>query len=628
VSALGRREIVASVLIVLITIAGLFMIMPPTGLEPPPYDHFIVETIGSPDSMDPHINYEGFGRGLAFNIYETLYTYPWGSNNTEPSVPLLAAAHPSVSIDGKQYTITLRQNVIFHDATPFNASCVKWNFERAVKMFDTHGPAWMILQPLAGGVAVEEIAYEEGTQSTQFRNAVDNWMANSNAIKVLDTYTIQFNLEAPFAAFISVLTYSIGSMMSPTYVLTNPNSDPGPMDSHWGVDYGEYDTYMNNHTCGTGPYMLTEWRVNEFVRMDIFEDYWRADALDSAVAPPDYAGEIRTVIYKTNEDTIGRILNLRSRVADAVYWPIQHAYEVYDNETGMAMDSNLHVSTNGISYTLMAMAFQFNKVNISRDGVLKEIDSPFRYRELRKCFAYAFDYQEAIDKVIGGWGVQAKGFIPRGMFGHNSTLWQEEFDMDEAVEWWNLAMNQTGFVEDINSLEGYIDFYHGTGNTIRIWASRLMMAFNDVVAHPSANLTGIATVPQVRVTQLEWANYLEKMDNGELFMWLIGWAPDYADPENFAFPFVYSEGTFMIASGYNNSQVDGLIQAAINTTSSNERQQLYSQIQEIVAHDQPSIYLYQPREFRVYRSWLRGSGLAWNPMHGYYWYHIYKDYES
>lgn len=624
-----RRKVavvVVSVFIVILFIPwGAFI---GWGPQQVPEDQFIVETIGTPYSLDPHVNYESFGSGLHFNIYETLYTYPWGSNNTEPSIPLLAAAPPSVSANGMQYNITLRQGVIFHDATPFNASCVKWNLERAVKMFDTHGPAWMILQPLAGGTAVEEIAYEEGTQSAQFRNTVDNWIANSNAIIVLDTYTIQFNLEAPFAAFISVLTYSIGSIMSPTYVLTNPNSDPGPMDSHWGVDYGGYDTYMNNHTCGTGPYMLTEWRGNEFVRMDIFEDYWRADATDSAIAPPAYAGVIRTVIYKTNEDTTGRILNLRSGVADAVYWPIQEAYEVYDNETGMASDSNLLVSTSGISYTIMAMAFQFNKVTIYRDGIEKEINSPFRYRELRKCFAYAFDYQEAIDRAIRGWGVQAKGFIPQGMFGHNSTPWQEEYNMDEAVAWWNQAMNQPGFVEDINSLEGYIDFYHGSGNIIRIWAYRLMQAFNDVVAHPSANLTGIVALPQVRVTLVEWATYLEKLDNGEMFIWLIGWAPDYADPENFAFPFVHSEGTFMKPSGYNNSEVDDLIQAAKNSTSSSERLQIYSQMQEIVARDQPSVYLYQSREFRVYRAWLRGNGLAWNPMHGYYWYHIYKDLET
>lgn len=623
-----RSRVYATVLIIVIVVGGITILPFLLIGDQLPVNTLVIETIGNPDSMDPHVNYERFGSNLHFNIYETLYTFPWGSNNTEPSVPLLAAAAPSVSSDGIQYNITLRQGVIFHDGTPFNASCVKWNIERAVKMFETHGPVWMILQPLDGGIEVETAAFEEGTHSVQFRNAFDNWIENSNAMVVLDTYTIQFNLRCPFAPFISALTYSIGSMMSPTYVLTNPNSDPGPMHSHWGVDYGGSDTYMNNHTCGTGPYMLTEWRPNEFVRMDIFDDYWRADATEVVIAPPSYAGAIETVIYKTNEDTTGRIQNLRAGLADSVFWPIANAYEVYVNETKMSNDPDLYVSTSGLSYTLMAMAFQFDRVNISRDGVLKEVESPFRFRELRKCFAYAFDYQEAIDRVVGGWGVQAKGFIPQGMFGHNSTPWQERYNMDDAVAWWNQAMNQPGFVDVINSLEGYIDFYHGTGNIIRIWAYRLMQAFNDVVAHASANLTGIDPAPQIRVNQVEWATYLDKLDNGEMFIWLIGWAPDYADPENFALPFVYSQGPFMKDSGYHNPLVDDLIIDAKESTSSNERLQLYSQIQEIVAYDQPCVYLYQSREFRVYRSWLRGSGLSWNPMHEYYWYHIYKSLET
>jgi peptide/nickel transport system substrate-binding protein len=220
---LERRGIaviaVASLVVIILIPWGSII---PWGPSQVPEDQFIVEMIGNPDSMDPHVNYESFGMGLHYNIYETLYTYAWGSNNTEPSVPLLAATPPVISADGKQYNITLRQGVIFHDGTPFNASCVKWNIERAVKMFATHGPIWMIIEPLAGGLAVETAAYEDGTRSVEFRTAFDVWIATSNAIVVLDAYTIQFNLEEAFAPFISAMTYSVSSMMSPTFVLQHP----------------------------------------------------------------------------------------------------------------------------------------------------------------------------------------------------------------------------------------------------------------------------------------------------------------------------------------------------------------------------------------------------------------------
>jgi peptide/nickel transport system substrate-binding protein len=626
-----ERNQMYAIIVIVIVVAGagvafVFLSQP----QRVPIDQFIVETIGNPDSMDPHVNYESFGSGLHFNIYETLYTYPWGTDNTEPTVPLLASAAPVISADGMQYNITLREDVIFHDGTPFNASCVKWNFERAIKQFDTHGPVWMVVEPLKGGEVVELEAYVNGTSSAEFIAAFDDWQANSGAIVVLDTYTIQFNLEYPFAPFIAATTYEVGAQMSPTYVLSNPNNDTGAMDSHWGVDYGEVHTWMETHTCGTGPYMLEEWRPNEFIKMVIFDDYWRADATEAAIEPPAYAGTLEEIYYKTNEDTTGRLLNLRTGLADSVYWPTTNADEIWDNVTLGSKDANIDVITGGFSYTLMAFTFNFNPVNITRGGVLKEVQSPFVYRELRKCFAYAFDYEAAINAIIRGWGFQAKGFIPQGMFGQNSDFWLEEYDIDAAVAWWNDAMNVPGFVDLINDMQGFIDLYYNSGNVIREQGCLLMKdGFANVMAHASTNLTGITDVPVVRVNALEWANYLEKMDNGELPIWLIGWAPDYADPDNYAFPFVHSQGTFMIASGYANASVDQWIADAKAESDPVVRQGLYDLMQEQVAYDQPSIYMYQPKEFRVWRTWLQGIGLEYSPMKStYYWFHIHKVYPT
>ncbi|MHA2601029.1 MAG: ABC transporter substrate-binding protein [Candidatus Thorarchaeota archaeon SMTZ1-83] len=627
-----KRNLYAAVgiVVIIVGVSGLFWGQIDVFGGQVPANMFVVEKYGNPDSMDPHVNYESFGSGLHFNIYETLYTYPWGSNNTEPSVPLLASGPPSISADGTQYNISLRSNVIFHDGTPFNASCVKWNIERAVKMFDTHGPVWMIVEPLKGGELVEAEAYVNGTSSQEFIAAFDDWQADSGAIVVLDTYTIQFNLDYPFAPFIAATTYEVGAQMSPSYVLSNPNNDTGPMDSHWGVDYGEVHTWMETHTCGTGPYTLDEWRPNEFIMMAIFDDYWRADATEAAIEPPSYAGSITEVWYKTNEDTTGRLLNLRSGFADSVYWPHQNAYEIWDNVTGGSKDPNLEVVTDTLSYTLMAWTFCFNPINIWRGGVEKQVESPFRHRELRKCFAYAFDYAAAIRDLFWGLAVKAKGFIPQGMFGHNSSIWTETYDVEEAVEWWNAGMQNASFVDDINAMEGYIDLWHNPpGNSIRMKAIQLVKeGFDLVMSHPDVNLTGISLVPEVRNNPVEWAEYLQRMDNKEHPMWLIGWAPDYADPHNYAWPFAHSNGTFMNGSGYENSTVDEWIVNASRSTDSAERLGLYGKIQAQVAYDQPSIYMCQPRQFTVQRAWLQGSGLKYNPMHGYYWYHIYKDYEN
>ena len=639
-----ERNQMYAIIVIVIVVAGagvaFVFLSQPTRT---PEDTFIVETIGNPLSMDPHVNYESFGGGMQENIYETLYYYPFGTASTEPTVPLLAADDPEISEDGLQYNITLRQGITFHDGTPFNASVAKWNFERAVKAFRLAGPVWMIIEPMVGGLAVEDAAYGDGTGSQEFKDAFDDWVANSGAIVVLDTYKIQYNLAEPFAPFIAAMTYRVGAMMSPTYVLSNPCNDSVPVGGDWrehyGNDYGEWQSvWMETHTCGTGPYQLAEWRPNEYIRMTIYDDYWRAEATEAGIAPPAYAGSIKEVWYKTNEDTTGRLLNLRTGLADVVYWPTTNADEIWDADTMASSDPNIHVNTGGFSFTLMAFTFLFHDMNITRGTAAPvEITSPFTYRGLRKCFTYAFDYDSAIDAIVRGWGFQAKGFIPQGMFGQNSSYWTEEYDIAQAVAYWNEAMNEPGFVDIINALDGYIELYYNSGNVIREQGSLLMKdGLSAVMAHASTNLTGItATMTngepgvELRVNALEWSNMLLKMDNHELPIWLIGWAPDYADPDNYALPFVKSTGTFMLASGYNNSAVDALVAEGKAETDPVERQRIYNEMQELVAYDQPSIYMYQPSEFRVWRNWMAGNGLTYNPMYGtYYWYHLHKVYPT
>ncbi len=591
-----------------------------------PAGEFIIEVGGDPDCMDPHVNYAGGATELHFNIYETLYTYPWGSNNTEPTVPLLASAAPVISADGKQYNITLRQGITFHDGTPFNASCVKWNIERAVKIFA--GPVWMIIEPLKGGESLELVTWVNGTKSDEFEAAFSDWQANSGAIIVLDTYTVQFNLERPYAPFIPAMTYEVGAFMSPTYVLSNPNNDTGPMDSHWGADYGEDITWMETHTCGTGPYMLEDWRPNEFLKMVLYENYWRANATEAAIEPPEYAGTLKVVYAKYNEQETSRLMNLRTGIADSVAWPVTHSHDIWDNVTKGSKFPDIHVSTGGLTYTIVGFSFNLKQINITRHGVSKLVQSPFVFRELRKCFAYAFNYEVVISNIIKGWGIQSKGFIPKGMFGHDPSFWNEAYNIDAAVAWWNQAMQNSTFVDAINAMEGNLDVYYDSEAEFLYQICLLMKdGFAEVMSDPNVNKTGIS-VPEVRLSGLLWSDYDKARRNGELVISVIGWAPDFADPDNYAWPFAHSQGPFMAWIGYGNATVDDWITQARQSTNATERLELYSRIQKQMAYDQPSIYTFQAREFRVWRNWLWGDGLGYNPMHGFYWYHMYKDYSS
>jgi ABC-type transport system substrate-binding protein len=195
-NTLEKNQLIAIVVIVIVVAGAGVAFLLLSGPARPLEDTFVYETIGNPQFMDPHADYENYGGFVFYNVYETLYSPPFGSDSTqtEDLRPALAASDPVISNGGKNYTIALRQNVVFQDGTPFNASCVEWNFYRAAKLFYLDGPYWMIAEVLKGGQAVEDAAFSDDS-ATDFPLAFDAWVASGEAIDVIDEFTIRFVLE-------------------------------------------------------------------------------------------------------------------------------------------------------------------------------------------------------------------------------------------------------------------------------------------------------------------------------------------------------------------------------------------------------------------------------------------------
>jgi len=616
-----RNQLLAIVVIVVVVagagVAFVFMQQP----SRPPENTLIWETIGNPDYMDPHVNYESFGSWVQYNIYETLYTYPWDSDVTDPDVPLLAADVPLLSVDGLNYTIELREDITFHDGTPFNASCVKWNVERAMKIFYPDGPVWMLAEPLAGGVAVEDAAFGEGPSSTEFADAFDNWVATSGAIEVIDTYTIRFVLEAPYTAFIAAMTYEVGAMMSPSYALAHASDAAWNTWETYGVDYGEFENPMTTQTCGTGPYMLAEWVPDQFIELDLYTDYWRTSTSTNA-------GSLEKIFIKTNEDVNGRSLNLRTGTIDGCYWPTTNALDIWSNTTGESTDENIFVSTGGYSYTVIFFGFNMGIINMTTGTTLEQYDSPFQWLNFRRAASWAMDYTAFLSAALNGFGVQGKGCIPIGMFGHNDSAYNWDYNLTAAVEEWNAAMDEPGFADSLNALDNSLTLYYNSGNTVREQGC-LLLADGLSAMWADADANDTLDSPMTVTTQaLEWSNYLDHIREKRMPIFFVGWAPDYADPDNYVFPFAYHVGTYAQRISYNNSDVNTWYNEAKIETNLVERARLYSLIQEQLAEDAPYLWMYQPTEFRTWRAWLHGDGLVYNPMHQVYFYHMYKTYPT
>jgi peptide/nickel transport system substrate-binding protein len=642
---LERNQLIAIVVIVVVVVgAGVafFYFSQPTR---PPEDTLVWETIGNPQYLDPHVDYESYGSSVSYNVYETLYTYPFGTAETAPSVPLLAASAPVWAADGLSVNITLRQGIKFHDGTPFNASCVKWNWERAMKIFYTDGPVWMFAEPIKGGAVLEGIAFDQGPDSPEFAAAFDNWVANVTWIDIFDQYHIRLNLEESYVPFIAAITYEVGAVMSPTYAITHGTTDNSPVDmSHYGVDYGEYNGYMAQHTCGTGPYMVEEWLPNQWIYMKLNENYWRADStrtdLTSPVdiRPESYSGSIKSVYLKTNEDVTTRILNVRAGVTDGCYLPYTNAADLLTLQAGGGGGTDrytdVHVSYGGTSYFVEHFGFRSGTV-YNFNGQNVNLTSPFADINLRLAFSYAFNDSAYMAAAVYGFGVQAQGIIPMGLFGHVDDLPMYHTNMTAAVLYWNLAMANSATKTAYEAFEshGGLTLYYNSGNTRREQAC-LIMKDSIQKLYGESNITKITTATAdeltINVQSLEWSNYLLQQRNLAMAVWIIGWIPDYADPDNFVFPYAYDHGTFAYRLGYNNTNVNAWYEETRGEQNATHRAELFRNIEFAVYNDVPYRMVLQGGELRCWRTWLFGQGKNWNPMttSGGDWGYIFDLYKT
>jgi peptide/nickel transport system substrate-binding protein len=179
----------------------------------------IVGTTLKPRTLDPADAYELAASNVLYSLGDRLYTYKLGTDELEPQ---LATKLPEVSKDGLTYKIPVREGVVFHDGTPFDAEAMAFSLKR----FMENG----------------------GKPSSLLADIVQSLEASGK-----NELTIK--LKRPFAPFPSLLAFSGMCAVSPkAYEIGRSKFQPTKF-------------------VGTGPYKLVAFNANS-IRLDVFDKYW------------------------------------------------------------------------------------------------------------------------------------------------------------------------------------------------------------------------------------------------------------------------------------------------------------------------------------------------------------------
>jgi peptide/nickel transport system substrate-binding protein len=214
-----------------------------------------------PSGFDPHINASSeLGIPLR-SVYDTLvYRDP----ATHAFLPWLASEW-TISDDGLEYTFTLRQDVHFHDNTPFNAQAVAANLDR-------------ITSP------------DTASQKAVFL------LGSYDSYEIMDDYTILLRLSEPYAPLLDSLSQVYLGIASPSALAQYAN-----------------DVYQF-HQVGSGPYQFVDYLPGDHITLRRNPDYqWMPARYQSA--PENAPDEITFRFY---EDPPSRVLALEGGNVDII----------------------------------------------------------------------------------------------------------------------------------------------------------------------------------------------------------------------------------------------------------------------------------------------------------------------
>ncbi len=567
------RHVVALLVLALVfTLAGGAGIAQGQAVKNPDTLTFVV--FGDPESLDPAYAYDTASSGIfLWHIYETLVFFNGGS--TGSFVPMLATEVPSVanggiSKDGKTYTFKIRPGVKFHDGTTMTAEDVKYSLLRFMFMDRDGGPSWIPLSTILG---VDVTRDDNGKLNTALFPQADR------AIKVSGN-TLAITLKEPYAAFLPIMAQ--WSMV---------------VNKKWAISKGDWngtaaglaklnnpakpeDTTLFSQANGTGPFKLAQWdRQGRQTILERNTNYWRAPA------------KLSRVIWRVVEDFGPRRLMLQQGDADIVSVNRTEQTQVEGVQGVRIVDDLPQLVVTGIFMNLKVDVSGGNpdvgSGRLDGNGVPPDF---FADVKVRQGVAYAFDYATAIRDCSRGKATINKGPIPVGMFGYNRA--QPWFNTDRAKAEAVFREARGGQVWN-SGFKFTVAF--NSGNTTRQCYAQVL----------KSNLEALNPKFKVDVRGVTWAQYLSLYRQSKLAMWIIGWAADYPDPDNFVGPFLQSSGTYAKAQGYSNPQVDKLILDARTETNPAKRKLIYFQLDKIAFEDPITLYL-QPTAFIVMRSWTRG----------------------
>lgn len=465
---------------------------------------------------------------------------------TQLTEPALASSW-KVSADGLQYTLTLRKGLRFSDGQPFDADDVLFTFR---------------------------VYLDENVHATQR----DQFIVGGKPITVhkVDAQTVVFQMSKTYGAGERLFD---GLAILPRHLLEKPYND-GKLAQTWTL------ATRANEWAGLGPFRLKEYVAGQKLVLERNPYYWKQDARGNRLP---YLDEL-VFLFVPNADA--QVLRFQSGETDLISRLGAENFSVLSRQQG--------------SYTMSdagpGLEYNFLFFNLSEPGEKTSADLArklkwFREIKFRQAISTAIDREAIVRLVYQGRGAALWGSVTPGnhRWG-NSGIPHPARSLEKA----RALLKEAGFSWTTGP----------NGEPALMDPDAKPVEFSILTSSTNADRTKMATLIQddlkqigirVQIVPLEFRSLIDRVTQTREFeACVLGLVSFDADPTAEMNVWLSSGGTHLWNSSQAHpataweAEIDKLMEQQLDAPHYEQRKKLFDRVQEILAENQPMIFLASP----------------------------------
>ena len=330
---------------------------------------------------------------------------------------------------------------------------------------------------------------------------------------------------------------------------------------------------LSKSPVGTGAFKFKKWEVGQSVKLTANETFFSGRPF------------LNGYIYKIIPDSSTMFLELKAGKIDEMgLTPIQFKRQT---ETRYFKENFRKFCYPVFSYTYLGF-------NLQRPL--------FKNKKVRQAIAYAIDKNEIVKGVLLGLGTPATGPYRPDMWYYNKNVKKYPYSPSLSKE----LLKEEGWQDTDN--DGILDkngkkfeftILTNQGNSSRLKAAQIIQK----------RLKEVGISVNIRV--IEWASFInEFIDKKRFDAVILGWSTGI-DPDQYDIWLSTKTGAKELNFiSFKNKEVDTLLTKARLTFNKEERKKYYFKFQEILAEEQPYVFLYVPYSLVILNKRFRNVELA------------------